>query len=463
MNENVNFMLNLRRLIIALNNDRKLINALELKELLIKNVQYLPDSNETIVFIDALFMLCEEFNSLAVGEFYVSSCAFYEHIMDIPPKDIFFIGKESAYNDFIMQVSHFGHNISFYNCDHFIDIESLSEEIANSQFSILAYDFYGSEILLGKGVCKPFSHFYYEKRQPTRHQLHEDWAVFLTYQYKRFLEEKHKQVILGSSYSYRTLTDVNSVNSISFSLPGLDITSAMMFYNEIHQIQLSNKTIFCFGLYDFFKEIKKGNAEVYVNAHKAVMGFLDAKKSSPDLSRLPVTLDLTASVDVIVSSRYFSSANNEKQEDFPCERKIILALQEGINHPTRDPKLDGELQGLQAVSLHNKYVKYESSFELNCELMMGLKKNSEFLGKTIYFIIPPLPESYVKNINELMKNKVYNFLSGLESEFFHVCDFSSDKEFDYCDFHDGHHLNMHGAKKLRNKLHSAGILDSELL
>lgn len=463
MNANVKFMLNLRRLIIELNSDRKLINALELKELLLKNVQYLPDSDVTIDFVDSLFRLCEEFNSLAVEAFYVSSCLFYEHIMDILPKDVFFIGKESVYNNFIMQVNHLGYNILFYNCDHFIDFESLSNKISNSQFSVLAYDFYGSEALLGKGVCKPFSHFYYEKRQATKHHLHQDWTVFLTYQYKRFIEEKHKQVILGSSYSYRTLTDMNSVNSVSFSLPGLDITSAVMFYNEIHQIPLNNKTIFCFGVYDFFKEIKKGNAQVYVYAHKAVMGFMDAKKSSFDPTCLQVTLDLTASVDVIVSSRYFSCNDGENQEIFPSEGEIISALQEGINHPTRDPKLDGELQGVQAVSLHNKYVKYESSFELNCELMMEVKRNSECLGKDVYFIIPPLPKSYVENINELMKNKVYDFLSRLESDFFHVRDFSSDNDFDYCDFSDGHHLNIHGAKKLRSKLHNAGILDSEVL
>lgn len=89
MNANVRFMLNLRRLIIELNSDRKLINALELKELLLKNVQYLPDSDVTIDFVDSLFRLCEEFNSLAVEAFYVSSCLFYEHIMDILPKDVF--------------------------------------------------------------------------------------------------------------------------------------------------------------------------------------------------------------------------------------------------------------------------------------------------------------------------------------------------------------------------------------
>lgn len=89
MNANVKFMLGLRRLIIELNSGRKLIKALELKELLLKNVQYLPDSDVTIDFVDSLFRLCEEFNSLAVEAFYISSCLFYGHIMDIHSKDVF--------------------------------------------------------------------------------------------------------------------------------------------------------------------------------------------------------------------------------------------------------------------------------------------------------------------------------------------------------------------------------------
>ncbi|MCS2162949.1 hypothetical protein MUU47_17835 [Scandinavium sp. H11S7] len=465
MNGNVRFMLNLRYLFLALNSDRKLTSALELKELLINNIEHLPDSDTTIAFIDSLFVLCEEFSSPAVGVFYTSACDFYEYIMDINPKDVFFIGKESAYVDFTARIKHANYNISFYNSDHLIDLEILNESVSNSRFSILAYDFHGSKALLNKGLCRPFAHFYYEKPQAYKCKIYDDWTVFLQYQYKRLMEGMHDQVILGSSYSYHTLTDVNSVNSLSFSLPGLDITSAMMFYSEKNKIQSMNNTIFCFGVYDFFKEIKKGNAQVYVYAYKAVMAFSNAKSVHPEL-RLrcsPVSHDLAASVDLIVGSRYLYCNDSGSEGELTDEHDILSRLQEGIYYPVREPKCDDKLLGAQVVSLHNKYIKYENSFELNCELINKLKKNADRLCKKVYFIIPPLPESYVENISESMKNRVYDFLSELKSEFFHVRDYSIDRDFYYSDFYDGHHLNEHGAKKLRNKLYNEKILNSEVL
>lgn len=470
MNSNVKFMLNLRFFILALYNNQDVSNALELKEFLLDNCHHLPDGDATVAFIDALFMLCEFFHADCIDSFYMTSCNFYGYMMDIKTKDVFFIGKESAYKDFTTRVNIINFNIHFYNSEKFIDIEKLSKEIYNSPFSVLAYDYHGSNAVLNKGVCRPFSHYLYEAPQKITRELHEDWTLFFAYQYMRLLDKKFKQIIFGSSYAYHALTDVNSENSVSFSIPGLDIISAMQLYHEIHKVPLDNKVIFCFGLYDFFKEIKKGNAKVYVDAYKAVTSFMNGKDLSPEsqsgrLHNHTTNLNISTSVDVLVSSRYLDdgTAENNRFENKNDDNDVILEMQKKINSAVQISKEEGEKLGIHTVSVHNKYIKYEDSFELNCRLMEELKNNANHLEKEVYFIIPPVQRSYIENLDKHIKHKVYNFLSTLKSQHFHVYDYSTDRDFHYCDFLDGHHLNMFGAKKLRNKLCNAGILDNEIL
>ena len=461
-------MLNLRRLILALHSNRDLDNALELKEFLLSNNNHLIESNITINFIESLCLLCEEFHAHSVENFYSISCDFYAYMLDIKPKDIYFFGSTTAYNEFTNQVTNADFNILFYNSEHTIDIGALNEKIYNSQLSVLAYDYHGSETVFNKGVYRPFSYFYYESPQKNTRMIYEDWKVFLTHQYKRFVEEEFDQVILGSSYAYHALTDINSVSSVSFSLPGLDITDAMRLYNEIHQISLSNSVIFCFALYDLFKETKYGKDAVFVNARKAVAAFMDAKVLTreqliDESSNHTEFSDIANPVDIIISSRYFKHNTIKNKKHQLNDSDVIYNIQSAINKTTQISKDKGELLGAHAASQHNKLAKYKKSFELNCALVQSLKKNSEILGKDVFFIIPPLPESYVENVSESIKNDAYHFLKTLESQFFHVIDFSTDRDFCYADFSDGHHLNIFGAKKLRNKLFDAGILNNDEL
>lgn len=469
MHSHVTFMSGVRRLILALKRERELINALELKEFLISNSHFLAENTFTIQLIDTLFILCEKFEAERIESFYRIACQFYISLLDMTTLDVFFVGEYDNYKDWLGQFSDQKKNVEFINSDQPINYALLTQKITESSLPIIVNDYDGSNALVNRGVCRPFAHLYYERQQPqTYRNLYEDWSTFLAYQYKRFLQQKFDQVICGSSYSYHALTDINSTNSISFSLPGLDITSAVSLYQTIQQIPLAHTTIFCFGLYDFFKEIKRGNAAVYANAHRAVMAFKASALCDdvPSASRLTTTeafVDINMPVDEIVQTRYFTSKDCGELKcalDTREERDIVEELQRKNNLAISRQASEDEVNGggAHTVSLHNKYVKYTHSYALNCRLLSEVKKKAEHVGNNIYFIIPPLPESYVKNLDDVLKKQVYSFLETLASAHFQVRDFSADRDFNYTDFFDGQHLNRYGAEKLRGKLYSAGIL-----
>lgn len=470
MNRYVDFMLCLRRVVLKLNDDKKEIYALMMKELLIKNSDFLPENCTAIDFIDEVFLLCEEFDVSSLCGFYFTACDFYSMMLDQKAMDVFFIGNKHNFEGLKTRLDSPRKNIELYNADNEIDIECLSEKIASSPLSVLVYDHQGSQLVFNKGMCRPFAHIYYGEvsSSPKKYDV---WGGFLLYQFKRFARYKFELVILGSSYSYHTLTDVNSVNSVSFSLRGLDITSAKLIFDELNKIHLSEKNILCFGLYDLFKEIKKGNAPDYVNANKAVMIFKNSLSAEFDSEMQSVVsmmtpVDIKKSIDSIIEERYFtaglsSGEYNLSKKDIEC--KYINNLQKSVNLLERVSTSEGEIKGAHVANLHSKYTKYEHSFEVNCKLLLDCKDNAERQRKSVFFIIPPLPKSYIENLSETLVDKSYSFLCELESQYFHVIDLSSEPEFEYSDFADGHHLNISGAKKLQNKLYQLGILNMAVL
>lgn len=68
MNSHVSFLLHLRRLILLLNKNRNISDAIILKEFILQNAVYFNDTHETIAFIDALFYLCEGFTTEKIAE-----------------------------------------------------------------------------------------------------------------------------------------------------------------------------------------------------------------------------------------------------------------------------------------------------------------------------------------------------------------------------------------------------------
>ncbi|WP_347290191.1 hypothetical protein [Kluyvera georgiana] len=458
MNRFVNFLLDLRRLILLLNNNRTLTNGIILKEFILDNVEFLDNTTETINFIDAIYYLCEDFDAGNVDSLYKIGCAFYFSILSNNIIDVYFLGSQQSFTDFKSRINKSNINLIFYDVRTYSFVENnILKMLPKSKISVMAYDYSGSNIFLYGGCGTPFSYYLYE---PTKNNTSESkgersqqLCEFLCYQHSRLNKINVKTLIFGSSYSYFALTDIHSKNSLSISIPGLDITNTQDLFFNIADDNPATKNIFCFGYYDLFKEIKYGTAFTYVKARSALSKFKEThlKESNQNID---YNLTLDDSVDNIISTLYFIKPE-EKSKKISAN---ITCVQDEIFSEDYLAEDENYLSGENIVSTHNKYIKYTHSFSLNCDTMLSIKEYVTIRKQDSYLLIPPVSKGYLENLDARIKEKATRFFETLESEYFHVIDLSNDKDFLYTDFIDGHHLNSNGAKKLQQKLFEAGIL-----
>lgn len=470
MNDHVNFLLCLRTLILKLYKNKTDLDVIILKEYVLNNSKYFTGTPETIRFIDALFYLCEDFKRENIKSFYIICYDLYVSILDNTIIDIYFLGEQESFVEFKKKISKKNVNFIFHDIKTYsFDKNVIKKELSESKLSIFAYDYSGSTVFLKGGIGKPFScHLHENAIKPRELSI---WYDFLSHQYNRFIDQKFNTVIFGSSYAFHALTDINSIHSTSLSIPGLDITNAHDLYFKTNTINPINKTILCFGFYDLYKEISKGKSIVYTYAKESMNKFNDRHYNSIKKTEINDSNDTlmhkfnTESIDVFIESIYINQRNISE-----CSCHSTESIAEKLSTMQRDINTEKflntdkhYLDGLGIVAQHNKYKKHADSFKLNCERIMDIKNAAENNKNHVYMIIPPVSVAYIENLDEQIKNECKRFFSSIESKHFHIFDFSADKDFNYTEFTDGHHLNINGAIKFREKLYSAGVLSNREL
>ncbi len=473
MNSHVSFLLHLRRLILLLNQNKDISDAIILKEFILQNAGYFNDTHETIAFIDALFYLCEEFTTEKTAKFYAICCSFYLSFLNETLLDVYFCGRSDAFITFKEKLSRQNVNLFFFDVEQpCFDRCKIKSALSESRLSLLAYDYAGSNAVLKGDIGQPFAHYLHEDQWQNNHRDIDRYGEFLSYQYHRLMKITCNTIIFGSSYSHYALTHINSVNSLSFSIPGLDITSAHDLFFRMKNNHNASQIILCFGHYDLFKEIKKGSAGVYIDARNSIKKFTDLffenkkVRGAEDNANSPC-FDLGIPVDDLVNNYYLSRntlvGNKSHSNDANIIANKLDEMQKNIDSTVSLTEEQLYNSGLEVVSTHNKYVNYHDSFALNCEKMMDIKYDAEKSKSHVYLLIPPVSRGYSENLDSRINIRARDFFQALDSDFFHLIDFSTDERFNHTDFIDGHHLNMYGAKKLQNILFNRGVLPQQEL
>ncbi|HCJ6371857.1 hypothetical protein [Citrobacter sp. RHBSTW-00671] len=473
MNSHVSFLLHLRRLILLLNQNKDISDAIILKEFILQNAGYFNDTHETITFIDALFYLCEEFTTEKIAGFYAASCSFYLSILNDTLLDVYFCGSQKSFITFKEKISKQNVNLVFFDIEQpCFDRCKIKPALSESRLSLLAYDYAGSHAVLKGDIGQPFAHYLHEDQWQNNHRDIDRYCEFLSYQYHRLMKITCDTIIFGSSYAHHALTHINSMNSLSFSIPGLDIASAHDLFFRMKNNHNASQIILCFGHYDLFKEIKKGGAGLYIDARNSIKKFTDLffedKRihGAEKISDLP-SFDLGIPVDDLVNNYYLGRntlVENEKQSnDANIIANKLDEMQKNIDSTVSLTEEQLYNSGREVVSTHNKYVNYHDSFALNCEKMMEIKYDAEKSKSHVYLLIPPVSRGYSENLESRIKIKARDFFQTLDSDFFHLVDFATDERFNHTDFIDGHHLNIYGAKKLQSILFNRGVLSQREL
>ncbi|WP_312239974.1 hypothetical protein [Pantoea sp.] len=108
--------------------------------------------------------------------------------------------------------------------------------------------------------------------------------------------------------------------------------------------------------------------------------------------------------------------------------------------------------GQQRATMHSKSIKHNETLKENMLIVNAMNTVIVQAGKKVFWLTPPFPENYLKNINPEMKLTHRDFFyraSHIHSTFI---DLSENKDFQHRDFRDGDHLNFNGAAKLVKKL-----------
>ncbi|MEH5011038.1 hypothetical protein [Phytobacter diazotrophicus] len=282
------------------------------------------------------------------------------------------------------------------------------------------------------------------------------FTILLAHQYTKLSNTNIKTVIIGNSYGIYAFPDNIIQHSVNISMHSLGIkqTQRLVEHILIKYPHIDN-FIFCIGFFDLYGDLLKSK-------HAFNKNVIDA--FSQILSHYHIA-SITHSYNNILDtfSRLIIESGVDSLPQFQDMDNIALMqiiYNENLQLVTSTTSLEIEQQGLiseQRALVHSKAVNHQVSLDENKIRTSEISERIKLEGKTSYWLTPPFPDEYTKNIVSEMKQTHRVYFNRICNEDVHFIDLSEEKSFRPQDFRDGDHLNFTGACKLINLLRNNNI------
>lgn len=264
-------------------------------------------------------------------------------------------------------------------------------------------------------------------------------------------EEKTNTIVTGSSYSVFGFEKSHLVGSVNLGLGSQDLYYALKgVYNVIDKNSNIENVVVLAGPYYFFSDLSRSQntdellriskvyQPLYKDVHNAI--FLEPKKCF-----LPESCiwNVSKVVEAYSISEY---QRNYFNEDRPRENLGARTWTRncGWHSLTEEERV---VAGEKRASLHNKSIKYESSFLENKAIFKDFIKDCNERKINVLMVITPTTRYYREFLDKRFLEIFYEVLNECTG-IVHLIDLYDSNDFDNNDFNDVDHLSENGAKKL---------------
>lgn len=435
----------------------------KIKKLILDNTALFDETTATASFIDSLITSSStDIKDVDVDALVITAALFWEEFFARRPIDILLFCTPDKVSPFKKRLGSDKYNLLIFNEHNKIS------NINDYQRPFVVYDNEFRQLIKYKQFYSALGCYYLQHNAVSK-DLFDICTIghldLLNLQYKKVISDLAiENVILGSSYSCHAFPESLLINSVNLSLPNGDFSFAYTLINDIAKKRKNTNYIMLVGYFNLFHEISKGRGAAFPIANVfCEENNIEHIYNKNEEKKYPAHLIALQNDELFLKASYYDDSRwNILIKQLKESRFDKKRMQSSINKikdigMSVDFNYSKSAIEQRAYDLSKNY-NHQESYEINQQLVHSMLESIAGTDSKIYFVIPPFPSLFIKQLHQEMVIKTKTFFEHLQgNKNIAYYDFSSLDGFIPDDYIDTDHLNFNGAKKLKGKLKEIDI------